>query len=174
MLRVDEVPSPMGRLVIAVRGEAVCALVFADRWSLAEELLRRRYPDKPRAERDPAGMSSRLAAYLAGQIDAIEGVEVELGGTPFQRAVWAELRRIPAGTTTSYARLAAAVGRPKAVRAVGAANGANPVAIIVPCHRVVRSDGDLCGYAGGVERKRWLLSHERTALGALAGTPLAG
>ena len=172
MLRVDEVPSPMGAIVIAVRGEAACALVFEDHWADMEQQLFRRFSEKPRAERDPAGISSRVAAYLAGRMDAVADIEVDPGGTPFQRAVWTALRSIPAGTTRSYAQLAAAIGRPTAVRAVGAANGANPVSIIIPCHRVIRSDGDLCGYSGGIERKRWLLAHERKAVGTLAGTPL--
>jgi len=91
---------------------------------------------------------------------------VDPGGTPFQRAVWAALRRIPPGTTCSYTDLARAVGAPTAVRAVGTANGANPVAVVIPCHRVVRSDGSLGGYGGGLDRKRWLLEHEKAALPA--------
>jgi methylated-DNA-[protein]-cysteine S-methyltransferase len=93
-------------------------------------------------------------------VRAIDAVDVRTGGTDFQRRVWAALRRIPAGTTTSYGRLAAAIGSPSACRAVGLANGANPIGIVVPCHRVIGADKTLTGYGGGIDRKRWLLDHE--------------
>jgi methylated-DNA-[protein]-cysteine S-methyltransferase len=99
-------------------------------------------------------------AYFAGDLSAIERLAVVTGGTDFQREVWAALRRIPAGRTLSYGALATQLGRPKAVRAVGLANGANPIGIVVPCHRVIGADGSLTGYGGGLERKRWLLAHE--------------
>lgn len=107
----------------------------------------------------------RLDDYLRGELTAIDGIDVDTGGTEFQRKVWTALRRIPPGRTVSYAELARSVGAPDAVRAAGAANGANPVPIVVPCHRVVRSDGTLGGYGGGLDRKRWLLDHERARLG---------
>src|SRR4029450_8150365 len=91
------------------------------------------------------------------------GLEIDPGGTPFQQAVWTALRRVPPGETTTYAALARAIGAPTAVRAVGAANGANPIWLIIPCHRAIGSDGRLVGYAGGLERKRWLLAHESAA-----------
>lgn len=109
-----------------------------------------------------------LDAYFAGELSAVEGVETATAGTDFQREVWSGLRTIPAGATLSYAGLATRIGRGPAVRAVGAANGANPVAIVVPCHRVIGADGSLTGYGGGVERKRWLLAHEG-AQGAASG-----
>jgi methylated-DNA-[protein]-cysteine S-methyltransferase len=99
-------------------------------------------------------------AYFAGDVDALRHLRVEAPGTGFQRRVWRAVRMIPAGSTTSYGGLAIALGAPGAARAVGRANAANPVALVVPCHRVVRADGDLGGYAGGVERKRWLLDLE--------------
>ena len=105
-------------------------------------------------------LQEQLVAYLDGQLHAFE-VDLAPVGTPFQAAVWAALRRVPYGTTTTYGALAAAIGRPSAVRAVGAANGRNPVGIVVPCHRVVGADGSLTGYAGGLERKRFLLDLER-------------
>ena len=108
----------------------------------------------------PLSIRRPLEAYFAGELGAIESLSVETGGTEFQRAVWAALRAIPAGETLSYGQLASRIARPSAVRAVGAANGANPVGVVVPCHRVIGADGSLTGYAGGVERKRWLLSHE--------------
>jgi methylated-DNA-[protein]-cysteine S-methyltransferase len=103
----------------------------------------------------------RLREYLDGDLDALAALEVEPGGTPFQRQVWAALRRIPVGTTISYGELARTVGNPRAVRAVARANALNPIAIVIPCHRVIGSDGKLTGYAGGLPRKQWLLEHER-------------
>lgn len=108
----------------------------------------------------PSASARALAAYFAGDLSAIDGLTTETGGTEFQRAVWKALRDIPAGQTVTYGALAAAIGHPKAVRAVGAANGANPVGVVVPCHRVIGSDASLTGYGGGLERKRWLLAHE--------------
>jgi methylated-DNA-[protein]-cysteine S-methyltransferase len=101
-----------------------------------------------------------VEAYFGGDLTAFDAVVVKTGGTVFQQAVWAALRAIPAGETRSYGQLAAAIGSPRAVRAVGLANGSNPVGVIVPCHRVIGANGTLTGYAGGLERKRWLLAHE--------------
>jgi methylated-DNA-[protein]-cysteine S-methyltransferase len=109
---------------------------------------------------DPFGRSSSIGAYFAGELDAIGDLPVETAGTPFQRAVWGALREIPVGGTMSYGALAARIGRPRAVRAVGLANGANPIGIVVPCHRVIGADGTLTGYGGGLGRKRFLLEHE--------------
>lgn len=117
----------------------------------------------------PSKARTALEAYFAGDVDAIETLETRTGGTEFQRAVWAALRRIPSGRTVSYAALAADIGRPKAVRAVGLANGANPIAVVVPCHRVIGADGTLTGYGGGLHRKRWLIDHERGGM-AVADT----
>ncbi|HLI67703.1 MAG TPA: methylated-DNA--[protein]-cysteine S-methyltransferase, partial [Caulobacteraceae bacterium] len=112
----------------------------------------------------PSAAVKAFAAYFAGDVSALDGLEVETGGTPFQRQVWAALRNIPTGQTLSYKDLAIAIGRPSAMRAVGLANGANPAALVVPCHRVIGADGSLTGYGGGLDRKRWLIDHERTAL----------
>ena len=111
-------------------------------------------------ERDPNGFSSKVRAYLDGDLAALDEIPVETGGTPFQRQVWQALREVGPGTTSTYGELARRLGRPTAARAVGAANGRNPVALVVPCHRIVGANGALTGYAGGVERKRWLLKHE--------------
>lgn len=108
----------------------------------------------------PTAARHALEAYFAGDLHAVDGLPAETGGTPFQRAVWQALRRIPAGATLSYGALAAAIGKPRAVRAVGLANGANPICIVVPCHRVIGADASLTGYGGGLPRKRWLLDHE--------------
>jgi methylated-DNA-[protein]-cysteine S-methyltransferase len=113
----------------------------------------------------PGASRARLAieAYFDGQLDAIESIRTETRGTQFQRQVWSALRAIPVGTTLSYGQLAAKIGRAAAVRAVGTANGANPIPIVVPCHRVIGADASLTGFGGGLERKRWLLTHERSA-----------
>lgn len=108
----------------------------------------------------PSAARAALAAYFSGEVRAIDGLATATGGTDFQRGVWAALRGVPAGETTSYGALAATLGRPSAVRAVGMANGANPIAVVVPCHRIVGWNGGLTGYGGGLERKRWLLEHE--------------
>ena len=132
-------------------GPAADAMSFRRRW----------YADEPvRTVADPAGAVGALTAYFAGALKALDTIPVELQGTPFQRRVWEQLRTVRAGSTATYAELARAIGAPKAVRAVGAANGANPVALIVPCHRIIGSSGHLTGYGGGLDRKRWLLAHE--------------
>lgn len=110
---------------------------------------------------DPSGIAGALRRYFDGDLDALDGVPVRFDrGTPFQQEVWHALRTIPVGETISYAELAHRVGRPTGFRAVGAANGRNPVAIVVPCHRVIAADGTLGGYSGGLGNKRWLLAHE--------------
>jgi methylated-DNA-[protein]-cysteine S-methyltransferase len=111
--------------------------------------------------RDPAGASTALRAYFDGELTAIDRLRVATGGTPFQKSVWRALRGIACGETMSYAMLARRIGRPTAVRAVGSANGDNPISVVVPCHRVIGTNGSLTGYGGGIERKRWLLAHEQ-------------
>ena len=112
----------------------------------------------------PTAIRRAISDYFLGDLCAIDSIPVTTGGTSFQREVWAALRTIQAGTTLSYRALARQLGRPKSVRAVGLANAANPVAIVVPCHRVIGTDGSLTGYGGGISRKRWLLTHEGVAL----------
>lgn len=148
--------TPAGLIEIGVDDGAVVSLRFVD----ASNAL----PARPAGPVVPA-----LAAYFAGDLGALDDVPVRFDhGTAFQRDVWAELRRIPVGATISYAELARRVGRPSAFRAVGAANGQNPIAVIVACHRVIASDGSLGGYAGGLDRKRWLLAHEGARTPSLA------
>jgi methylated-DNA-[protein]-cysteine S-methyltransferase len=113
----------------------------------------------------PTPAAARVRAYFDGDLAAFDEAGLVFGGTDFQRAVWTALRAIPAATTTTYGALAREIGRPAAVRAVGAANGANPMVIAVPCHRVIGSDGSLTGYGGGLDRKRFLLAHEAAASG---------
>lgn len=129
-------------------------------------LLRRHYGAQPlETGAPPAPVAAALDAYFAGDVTAIDAMAVATNGTPFQRQVWAGLRRIPAGETRSYGQLAAMIGAPPtAVRAVGLANGANPIGVVVPCHRVIGADGTLTGYAGGLARKHWLLTHEGVRL----------
>jgi methylated-DNA-[protein]-cysteine S-methyltransferase len=126
-------------------------------------LLRLQYGKELELQPAHAESRARLAieAYFHGALQAIEEIPTRSCGTEFQQQVWAALRKIPAGTTVSYSQLAAVIGRPAAVRAVGAANGANPIPIVVPCHRVIGADDSLTGFGGGLERKRWLLAHER-------------
>jgi methylated-DNA-[protein]-cysteine S-methyltransferase len=162
-LTLDRIETPVGTALLVVDPEgAVRALDFAGYEDRMMRLLRRHYGDAPLTDgRAPEPARDAVAAYFAGDLKALDGLTVRTAGTDFQRAVWAALRAIPAGETRTYGQLATAIGRPKAVRAAGLANGQNPVAVIVPCHRVIGANGTLTGYAGGLERKRWLLDHER-------------
>jgi methylated-DNA-[protein]-cysteine S-methyltransferase len=161
-LTLDRLVTPVGEmLVVTDAGGAVRALDFADYEPRMMRLLARHWgPVTLAPGRVPEKVRDAIAAYFAGYLTALDGLEVKTNGTAFQKDVWAALRRIPVGTTVSYGQLAQAIGRPKAVRAVGLANGGNPVGVIVPCHRVIGANGTLTGYAGGVERKRALLEHE--------------
>jgi methylated-DNA-[protein]-cysteine S-methyltransferase len=165
VLRKTRLATPAGAIVLVERAGALVALVFEDRWKgMSRELTRRfgifTFEENPRG----GAPAEALKSYLAGDLRALDSIEVDTGGTPFQQLVWTTLRRIPAGATWSYARLAKEIGRPSATRAVAAANGANPVSIVVPCHRVIGSDGSLTGYGGGLPRKQWLLAHEGALL----------
>ncbi|PZO00342.1 MAG: methylated-DNA--protein-cysteine methyltransferase [Alphaproteobacteria bacterium] len=163
---LDRIETPVGTVLLVTDADgAVRALDFDDYAPRMMRLLARHYGQvnlTPGAA--PGPVRNAVIAYFNGDARALETLIVTTAGTPFQREVWAALRAIPAGETRSYGQLAVAIGRPKAVRAVGLANGANPVGIIVPCHRVVGANGTLTGYAGGLERKRWLLAHEAAAI----------
>lgn len=165
-LMLDRLPSPVGEVLLVTDAEgAVRALDFADYEPRMRRLLARHSPGATLVEgRAPDPLRRAVTAYFHGDLGGLDGVTVKTGGTAFQEAVWAALRAIPAGETRSYGQLAAAIGAPKAVRAAGLANGQNPVAVIVPCHRVIGANGTLTGYAGGLERKRWLLAHEGVAI----------
>jgi methylated-DNA-[protein]-cysteine S-methyltransferase len=113
--------------------------------------------------RDSSGVHLALAAYFGGEVDALDAIAVAPQGTEFKQSVWKLLREVPAGTTVSYGELAARVGAPGAARAVGTANATNPICLIIPCHRVIRTGGALGGYGFGLDRKRWLLAHEAPA-----------
>jgi len=165
-LQIDEVESPIGTILLVAGAGALCALDFANCRERMLSLLGARY-GRTRLEpaTDPGGYTTRLRAYLDGDLDAVADIPVETGGTAFQRRVWSSLRQVPRGSTTTYGALAGALGAPTAARAVGLANSRNPVAIVIPCHRVVGANGSLTGYAGGIDRKRWLLAHEGAGLG---------
>lgn len=169
-LTLDRVATPVGEVLLVTDGEgAVRALDFADYEARMNRLLARHAPGADVIEgRAPEAVRRAVDAYFSGDLGALGGLTVTTGGTDFQRTVWKALRAIPAGETRTYGQLAAAIGSPKAVRAAGLANGQNPVAVIVPCHRVIGANGTLTGYAGGLERKRWLLEHEGAAAPAAA------
>lgn len=160
-LQMDRVESPIGSLLLAWRGETLCALGFDDREERMAGALKKRFGEVTlRPSQDSHHFRRCLDDYFAGDFAALERVEVDTGGTPFQQSVWRMLRLIPAGKTAAYGELAAKLDSPGAARAVGLANALNPVAIVVPCHRVIGSAGQLVGYGGGLDRKRWLLAHE--------------
>ena len=160
-LFVTELDTPAGAIVFARRGERLDALSFKDHWPQLRKELEKRFGALELTPDANGGSPGRaLRRYLGGDLGALDALEVDTEGTPFQEKVWSRLRRIPAGATLSYAELARAIGKPSAVRAVAGANARNPVSVVVPCHRVIASDGKLAGYGGGVPRKRWLLAHE--------------
>lgn len=164
---IVKLDSPLGPIHAAVRAGALVALGFEEQWPGLLREVRERFPGAAfEPGRAPAALALAFERYWEGDARALDALAADPGGTAFQRRVWAELRGIPAGATASYAEIARRVGAPEAVRAVGAANGRNPVALVIPCHRVIGADGSLTGYAGGLERKRRLLEHE----GALAET----
>jgi methylated-DNA-[protein]-cysteine S-methyltransferase len=165
--RLVEVPTPVGALWVATDAQgAVVAAGWPDErspldWATGLGVSVEGVSDEPSAA------AERLRAWFADPSVPLDDLVVRPAGTEFQQRVWEALRQIPLGRTWSYGQLARAVGRPRGAQAVGAANGANPVAVLVPCHRVVGSDGRLTGYAGGLHRKEWLLAHE----GALTSQP---
>ena len=161
-LQLERRPSPVSPLFIVTDDSGTLrALEFADHESRLHRLLHDHYGAYIlRDGAAPGAITEALDAYFEGHLEALDELPVATGGTPFQRAVWKALRTIPAGTTTSYGQLAASLGNAGASRAVGAANGSNPIAIVVPCHRVIGASGKLTGYGGGLPRKQWLLEHE--------------
>ena len=166
----DRFDTPIGPMVLMARDATLLLLEFEDATDRVEREMRKRFGAvEHRAADDPFGLSSRVEAYFGGDIVAIEAIETDGGGTEFQRRVWAELKRIPCGITISYGELAARLGDRNAMRAVGLANGRNPISIVVPCHRVIGADGSMTGYGGGVERKVWLLAHEGVHMPAKQG-----
>jgi len=163
---INPVKSPVGTmLLIHDLEERLRALDFHDFETRMRQLLRLHYGKDGgdfvlKSRETPAAIGRALAGYFAGDLTAIDAIPVATVGTSFQREVWAALRGIRPGTTLTYGALARKLGRPNSARAVGLANGANPIAIVVPCHRVIGADASLTGYGGGVDRTRWLLAHE--------------
>ena len=148
-------------LIVTDHHGVLRAIEFGNHESRMEHFLSEHYGDYVLEEgKAPVAITRALQDYFDGKLDALRSVKTSTGGTPFQREVWQALRSIPAGTTMSYGQLAAKIGRPAASRAVGAANGANPIPIVVPCHRVIGADGSLTGFGGGLPNKKWLLDHE--------------
>ena len=160
--RYTHMPSPIGDLLLAGDGEVIFLISFADGSKIKYAQAEWTCDAAPFAQ-----AISQLQAYFAGELERFD-LPIELRGTPFQVSVWEELSRIPFGSTLSYGELAQRIDRPKAVRAVGAANGANPVPVVVPCHRVIGSDGSLTGFGGGIERKKFLLTLEGVPVAAKA------
>lgn len=158
------IETPLGTMYLAIADGALREAGFVETW--ARPVL------EPDADSEESGLSSEaqrvrdaVAAYFEGDVESIDAIAIDPQGTDFQRAVWQAIREVPAGKTVSYQDIASAVGKPAAYRAVGTATGRNPVGIAVPCHRIVRSDGGLGGYGGGLHRKEWFLEHERTHIG---------
>ena len=169
-LCIDRIDSALGTLLIVGDGERLCALDYADYEERMRTLLQRQYGEfHLREAADLNGFSNHIRAYLAGDIQCIDTIPVSTGGTDFQQQVWTALRTIPPGSVLSYGALAEKIGKPDAYRAVGMSNALNPIAIVVPCHRLVGVNGTLTGYAGGLERKRWLLQHEGVDMDKLTG-----
>jgi len=161
---IDRLPTPAGEMIVIADAEANLRVIdwteHEDRMKLLldRQYGRGNYTLKP--ARDPGGLTSAMRRYFKGDLSVIDKLPVKTAGTPFQRSVWKALRKIECGRTISYAELARRIGKPRAVRAVGLANGQNPVSVVVPCHRVIGSNGSLTGYGGGLPRKKWLLEHE--------------
>ena len=157
--------SPLGPLLVVLEGEVVVGLDFADGAERLARLLANQHSPRGWTEVPAVPHVKRvLDAYFEGDLIALDDLPVRLGGTEFQRRVWQALREIPAGSVTSYGALARQIGAQNASRAVGLANGSNPVALLLPCHRVIGANGTLTGYAGGLARKEWLLRHEGVLL----------
>ncbi|MBV8189814.1 MAG: methylated-DNA--[protein]-cysteine S-methyltransferase [Alphaproteobacteria bacterium] len=163
-LLIDRLQTPIGELlIVADEAGKLRTIDWTDHEARMRQLLDRAYGQggyRLKPARDPGGLTKAMRAYFKGDLTAIDSLPVEAPGTPFQQSVWRELRKIGKGKTISYAELARRIGKPKAVRAAGLANGQNPISIVVPCHRVIGSDGTLTGYGGGLPRKQWLLQHE--------------
>jgi methylated-DNA-[protein]-cysteine S-methyltransferase len=155
--------TPLGPMLMVVLAGQLCLLDFADNRRRIHTLLAGRFgADQPRqAASDPGGVGEQIGRYFAGDLSAIADIPLSLSGSEFQQRAWGFLRQIPPGHTRSYGQQASALGDVGLARAVGVANAQNPVSIVVPCHRVIGANGQLTGYAGGIERKRWLLEHEQ-------------
>lgn len=161
----DRISTPIGDMVLVARDGVLLLLEFVDKGERVTREMRARFGDVAlQPTQNPFGFSHIIRDYFAGDISAIDNLTTDGGGTAFEKQVWAELCKIPSGTTKSYGEIARKLGDINLSRAVGTANGKNPVAIVVPCHRVIGADGSMTGYGGGLERKEWLLRHEGALL----------
>jgi len=159
---LDRLSTPIGMALLVTDATGVLrALDWEEHEPRMRELLRLQYGALDLKDaRAPRELSSALTAYFKGDLDRLKAIKWRVAGTPFQHKVWTALPKIPVGTTMSYGALAAKLNAPRAMRAVGHANGSNPISVVVPCHRLIGADGTLVKYGGGLERKRWLLRHE--------------
>lgn len=162
LFRLDRLKTPIGVALLVTDDDGVLrALDWENYEPRMRQLLRLQCGQiELKNARSPAGLKTALAAYFKGDLDRLGDIHWCVEGTPFQRKVWQALPKIPAGKTLSYGALAAKLGSPHAMRAVGHANGSNPISVVVPCHRLIGADGSLVKYGGGLDRKRWLLRHE--------------
>jgi AraC family transcriptional regulator, regulatory protein of adaptative response / methylated-DNA-[protein]-cysteine methyltransferase len=164
VLKASWIDTPLGSMLVVADDEALYLLEFVDRRGLEKEIERLRKKTKlpiiPGKTNPAKQIEAELVEYFSGKLQEFK-TPLLLIGSPFQKRVWEELQKIPKGETRSYAEIAEAIGKPSAFRAVALANGANQFAIVIPCHRVINSNGDLGGYGGGIKRKEWLLKHER-------------
>jgi methylated-DNA-[protein]-cysteine S-methyltransferase len=163
---LDRLQTPIGTALLVTDAAGVLrALDWQEFEPRMRELLRLQYGAVVLEDaRSPKELRTALTAYFKGDLDRLNTIKWRVAGTPFQQKVWTALPRIPAGTTMSYGALAAKLDAPKAMRAVGHANGCNPISVVVPCHRLIGANGALVKYGGGLERKRWLLQHEGVVL----------
>lgn len=163
-LLIDRVNTPIGEmLIVADHDENLRAVDWTEHETRMRHFLRLHYGENGftlEPTHNLRALGSAIISYFAGELQSIDALPVETAGTAFQRKVWHALREIKCGTTISYKGLAERIGHPSAVRAVGLANGSNPIGVVVPCHRVIGANGSLTGYGGGIDRKRWLLRHE--------------
>jgi len=164
-LDVSRLETPLGTVTLISTEVGLAGLAFDNRveslWHFLKGRFRSVEADDSRSM-DPA--AGDIRAYFDGDVEALERVRTDAGGTEFQRRVWTALRLIPGGRTASYRDVARSIGQPTGFRAVATANATNPVAIVIPCHRVIHADGSISGYGGGVDRKKWLLRHEAESL----------
>ncbi len=165
LFHLDQIETPIGTALLVTDDQGFLrALDWSDHETRLHRLLRRHYGEfvlKPAWA--PKDITRALKSYFAGDLDQLHTIKWRTNGTPFQHKVWTKLQTIPAGKTSSYGVMATRLKAPNAARAVGLANGANPVGVVVPCHRLIGADGSLTGYGGGLERKQWLLAHDGAA-----------
>ncbi|MBI2719134.1 MAG: methylated-DNA--[protein]-cysteine S-methyltransferase [Rhizobiales bacterium] len=170
VILIDRIKTPLGPMALLASDGVLLLLEFDDgEGRIARQMKARFGATKPERSANPFGFSDRIRAYFEGELAAIEGIPADGGGSDFETRVWAQLRKIACGTTKSYGDIARSLGDVGLSRAVGLANGRNPIAIVVPCHRVIGADGTLVGYGGGLDRKRWLLRHEGAHFAAEQG-----